>query len=31
MNNDINPCIYVSTNENSKVIIIVYVDDLLSI
>jgi len=28
VNNDVNPCVYVSTN-NSKVIVIVYVDDLL--
>jgi len=28
-NNDVNPCVYVSTNKSSKVIVIVYVDDLL--
>jgi len=27
--NDVNPCVYVSTDKNSKVIVIVYVDDLL--
>lgn len=29
INNDIDPCVYVSTNKNDKVIIVVYVDDIL--
>lgn len=29
MNSDVDPCVYVSTNENCRVITIVYVDDLL--
>lgn len=28
-NSNVDPCVYVSTNENNRVIIIIYVDDLL--
>lgn len=29
MNSNMDPCVYVSTNENDRVIIIIYVNDLL--